>query len=390
MHFTPSDPLTFGLELELQIVDARTGALSPSSTSIWPTLQNSRAAKHFALEATLATMEINSSIHVDADAMASELRELVQQLRDAAAPLNLDVRGGGTQVTQFWNERVFAPTDRSKELEKRFGFLPKRFSTYGMHVHIGVPDGATALRLSAVLQALVPLFIAMSAASPFLQLQDTGFCASRPLEPLVYPHGGPMPKVATWEQFEALVDELLSTKLAFSLKDIYWDVRPKPEFGTVEVRVFDTPLSIYKAVGLAAFTRACASLVLSGGLELPEGAGSDNASRVSRFLACRDGLNALLCDPFTHEWVPARDLASRLFQRVAARPVCEQDARHIEALRDHCMTSQDCDRMRQAQTRWPLIGAVPEEVAKGLPAYSSHMCDLLFEPLIGTSEGKRE
>jgi carboxylate-amine ligase len=338
-------------------------------------------AKHYALEATLSTMEINSSVHVDADGMSAEVLSLTQLLRRHAQTLDLDVRGGGTQLTQFWNDRVFSPTKRSKELEGRFGFLPKRFSTYGMHVHIGVPDGDVALRLGAVLQALVPTFIALSAASPFLQLQDTGFCASRPLEPLVYPHGGPMPRVGSWAEFEVLVEELFSTKLAFSLKDIYWDVRPKPEFGTVEVRVFDTPLSVHKAVALAAFTRGCAALALNGTLRLPEDSPVESLERVNRFLACRDGLDARLCDPFTRQWVTARQLAQRLFQLMASHPVCEQDARHIAALKAHCAHQQDSDRMREAQARWQLIGAEAEVLSRGLPAYSAHMCGLLFEPL---------
>jgi hypothetical protein len=119
VKFNSSDALTFGLELELQIVDAATGMLSPSSTSIWPLLQSSSHAKQYALEATLATMEINSSIHADADGMSREVQDLTQLLRDHAQSLGLDVRGGGTQLTQFWNDRVFAPTARSQELEGR-------------------------------------------------------------------------------------------------------------------------------------------------------------------------------------------------------------------------------------------------------------------------------
>ncbi|CAN5820737.1 hypothetical protein BH11PSE8_BH11PSE8_41660 [soil metagenome] len=381
LTFTPSTPLTFGLELELQIVDAVSGTLSPSSMTLWPVLQATPLAGQYALEATLSTMEINSSVHGDADAMSREVLALVRQLREVATAVGLDVRGGGTQLTQFWNERVLAPTTRAQELEGRFGFLPKRFSTYGMHVHIGVPSGDEALRLGAVLQSLVPVFIALSAASPFLQLHDTGFCASRPLEPLVYPHGGPMPRVASWAEFEELVEELFSTQLAFSLKDIYWDVRPKPEFGTVEVRVFDTPLSVEKAVALAAFTRACAALALDGTLRLSDAPHPESADRVSRFLACRDGLEARLCDPFTHAWLPARELLERLFGLMAAHPVCAEDARHIEALRAHCAQPQDSERMREAQARWQLIGALPERLAAGLPAYSAAMCALLFEPL---------
>lgn len=381
MDFTASDPLTFGLELELQIVDSATGMLSPSSMALWPALQGSELARHYALEATLATIEINSSVHVDADGMAAEVVALAGHLRDVATPLGLAVRGGGTQLTQFWNDRVLAPTPRSQQLAQRFGFLPKRFSTYGMHVHVGVPDGDTAVRLGAVLQGLVPTFIALAAASPFLQMQDTGFCASRPLEPLVYPHGGPMPRVADWAELETVLEEIFATKLAFSLKDVYWDVRPKPEFGTVEVRVFDTPLSVHKAVALAAFTRACAARALDGTLRLHPHAASPSAERVTRFLACRDGLDAQLLDPFSGQWRPARELVADLFALVRQHPVCSEDDRHIAALQAHCQRTQDSSRMREAQARWSLLGGTPSELSAGLPGYSAEMAALLFEPL---------
>lgn len=270
MNFAKSEDLTFGLELELQIVNRQDGRLSPSSGEFWEVLKHKDNVGRFSLEATLATIEMNTSVHDDADAMLAETLALTKTLTDLATPLGLVLRGGGTQLTQFWNERVIAPTPRAQELTERFGFLPKRFSTYGMHVHIGASSEANAILIGNALQALTPLFIAMSAASPFLQMADTGFCASRPLEPLIYPHGGPMPRFDDWAQFERISDEIFSTKLAHSLKDIYWDVRPKPEFGTIEVRVFDTPLSLSKAVAMAAFTRGCAALVLGGALTLPK------------------------------------------------------------------------------------------------------------------------
>lgn len=347
MQFTTSGTLTFGMELELQIVSSSTGTLSPASLGFWDVLKERADVARFSLEATLSTLELNTSVHTDADAMANEAMALAQTLCDIAEPMGLLIRGGGTQLTQFWNERIMAPTDRAQQLSCRFGFLPKRFSTYGMHVHIGVASADSAIHLCNVLQGLAPLFIALSAASPFLQMADTGFCASRPLETLIYPHGGPMPRLENWQALELLAQEIFSTKLATSLKDIYWDVRPQPELGTVEVRVFDTPLSVHKAVALAAFTRACAALALKGTLAFPAAPAPPTAERVSRFLACRDGLEAQLFDPFTHQWRPAREWFNALVDTIALAPVCAVDLRHIQALREKCLNIQDATLMRQ-------------------------------------------
>lgn len=375
MHFKPSEPLTFGVELELQIVDPDTGRLSPSALSLWQALTEGDGHGRYAMEATLATIEINSSIHHGADRMAEELAQLVSKTQTVAAQLSRQIRGGGSQISQFWNERVTAPSARAAELAQRFGFLPKRFSTYGMHVHVGMPDAASAIRVANVLQGVVPLFIALSAASPFLQLSDTGFAAARPLEPLVYPHGGPMPRLKDWAHLETVVGEFFSTGIAHSLKDIYWDVRPKPEFGTVEVRVFDTPLSVHKAVALATFTRAVAALALKGELTLAaDSVASATDQRVSRFLACRDGLAAHIFNPCKAQWVNARDWLDELLALAQQHNPWPADQAHLAWVGDMAQAEQDHQTMRRL---WAESSRSHDE-SEALRRYSWFMAELLL------------
>ena len=375
MHFNPSEPLTFGVELELQIVDPETGRLSPSAQPLWEALSTGDGRGHYALEATLSTIEINSSIHHRADHMAEEAVHLVSQVQRSAALLARQVRGGGAQISQFWNERVMAPSDRARELAQRFGFLPKRFSTYGMHVHVGMPDAESAIRVANVLQGVVPLFIALSAASPFLQLSDTGFASARPLEPLVYPHGGPMPCLQNWSHLEAVTGEFFQTGIAASLKDIYWDVRPKPEFGTVEVRVFDTPLSVHKAVALAVFTRGVAALALAGELTLAaDSVAFFTDQRVSRFLACRDGMDARLFNPCSAQWMPAREWTQQLLAHVQRHNPWPSDAAHLAQVQILAEGEQDHQTMRRL---WSAMSTAHDE-GEALQRYSSFMAELLL------------
>ena len=379
MEFAKSDALTFGLELEFQIVNETTGLLSPSSLEIWNKLTGHENLERYSLEATLSTMEINSSIHTNADEMSTEITALTTHIRQIANSLNLDIRGGGTQMAQFWNERVMAPTERAKELESRYGFLPKRFSTYGMHVHIGMPGSDIAIRMGNILQAMCPLFIAMSAASPFLQLADTGFAAARPLETLMYPHGGSMPELRDWSEFEEVTEELFATELASSLKDIYWDVRPKPEFGTVEIRVFDTPLSVRKAVALAAFARACAALAMDSNLSFSSKATPNTAQRVSRFLACRDGMNANLYNAFAGEWMPARTWFEQLFSAIKKQPIYAVDGAHLDYLSKLLANQQDHEIMRETWSKIQAKNPSPSNLSWSLPHYAAEMCTLLLQ-----------
>ncbi|MCO5977015.1 YbdK family carboxylate-amine ligase [Ideonella oryzae] len=381
MRFAASETLSLGLELELQLVSATTGQLSPSGSALWEALQASPTGRHFALEATQATIELNASVHQAAESLRQEVHALVTQAQAAAGTLGLALRGGGTHVAQFWNERVLSPTNRAQVLDQRFGFLPKRFSTYGMHVHVGMPDAESAVRVANVLQAHTPLLIALSAASPFLQHGDSGFAACRPLEPLIYPHGGPLPPLRDWAHFCALVRELCDTGIAESLKDIYWDVRPKPEFGTVEVRVFDTPLNVDRAVDLAAWTRALAGLALNGQLALPQPRCHVTEAKVSRFLACRDGLQARLFDPVLGDWVNARAWALALSDQMARQLPTPMDRQALDRLaaawRAGEGTQEDHARMRALWRHLSPDGALPDGTAPAadtLAAYSAALC----------------
>lgn len=190
-----------------------------------------------------------------------------------------------------------------------------------------------------------------------------------------------MPRMASWLEFELIAAEIFSSRLAASLKDVYWDVRPKPEFGTVEVRVFDTPLSVHKAVALAAFTRGCADLVLRGELKLPTEATPPTAERVSRFLACRDGMDATLYNPFARAWMPVRQWMGELVDCITRAPVSESDLRHIEALQAHCDTVQDCAVMRQVRAETLADNNPNNDVMHGLADNSRRLCERLFMPL---------
>lgn len=379
MHFKNSDALTFGLELELQLVSPDSGRLSPSAEKVQAHLAASPHAAQFALEANLATIELNSSIHTHGNQMLEEAMVLTAQARLAARAQGCDIRGGGAQLTQFWNERVTAPSRRAKELERRFGFLPKRFSTYGMHVHVGMPSADAAIRVANVMQALCPLFIALSAASPFQQLADTGFAASRPLEPLVYPNGGPMPMLRDWAELESVTQELFATEIAHNLKDIYWDVRPKPEFGTVEVRVFDTPLSVHKAVTLATFTRHLAALALRHQLELPSDAGSTHVQqKISRFLACRDGMDAELFNPFSGQWIGARAWLASMIGYIDRFAPLPEEAAWTQQLRSLSDAAQDHTVMRDAWAKVAPRDSDPAALTASLALYSQDMCQRLL------------
>jgi carboxylate-amine ligase len=158
----------------------------------------------------------------------------------------------------------------------------------------------------------VPHFIALSAASPFYQGEDTSFQSSRLTAVNAFPLAGHMPFVEGWAEFEVYFEKMRALGVVESMKDFYWDIRPKPEYGTIEIRVCDTPLSVARAAQLAAYAQALARWLLD---ERPQAARRAVylVNAFNRFEAARFGLRGQLIDPFEETKRPlAEDILAAL------------------------------------------------------------------------------
>src|SRR5690606_31979681 len=128
--------------------------------------------------------------------------------------------------------------------------LAKQFTVFGQHIHVGCGSGDDAIYLVHALARYVPHFIALSASSPFSQGVDTAFDSSRLNAIAAFPLSGSMPFVQSWDELNAYVAKMYRFRIIGSMKDFYWDIRPKPEYGTIEIRVCDTPLTVERAAAL--------------------------------------------------------------------------------------------------------------------------------------------
>lgn len=171
------------------------------------------------------------------------------------------------------------------------------FTVFGMHVHVGVPDADEAIRICAWLTQRAPLFIALSANSPCWQGEDSGFCSSRSNVVGAFPMSGTMPpEIRSRAQFQAYFERLAGHGIVNSIKDFYWDVRPKPEYGTVELRVLDTPLKPAYAASLACYARElCIEVFSDPGIWPADGC--KDLYAWNRFNAAKDGVDGVWIDP---------------------------------------------------------------------------------------------
>ncbi len=263
LPFTSSAPFTMGIELELQLVNRRNYNLATDAIDLLAWIEPRELQNQIKLEITQGMIELNSGIHTQVDHLLEELKDLRSALTRGAQHLNIDVAGGGAHPFQNWSEQRITPSERFHHLHRKYGYLAKTFTVFGQHIHIGVANGDDALYLTHGFSRYVPHFIALSAASPFYQGVDTAFDSSRSNVVRAFPLAGTVPVMTKWADFEKYYEELLQLGIISSMKDFYWDIRPKPEYGTVEIRVCDTPLTLEHAALLGCYAQLLARWLLT-------------------------------------------------------------------------------------------------------------------------------
>lgn len=305
--FKKSDPFTLGVELELQLVNLSNFDLTDASSDMLHLLRRASFPGNVTPEVTESMIEINTDIHTN----HTELLEQLQRIRDALVragdTLNVGVCGGGTHPFQKWSERRIFAKPRFKEVSVLYGYLAKQFTVFGQHIHVGCASGDDALFLLHSLNRYVPHFIALSASSPFFQGSDTLFNSARLNSVFAFPLSGRTPFLLRWADFESdYFAKMEATGIVKSMKDFYWDIRPKPEYGTIELRVCDTPLTVERAAALAAYLQVLCRYLL----DRTEPAPAEDDYLVynyNRFQACRFGLDGSLVHPKTHETFSLRE-----------------------------------------------------------------------------------
>jgi len=316
LEFHASEALTFGVELELMVLNTRDYNLSRGAPDLLARLAKRKLPGEVKPEITESMIEVNSAVNRRHARLIEELTVVRDAITAEAERLNLAIAGGGSHPFHQWQERRIFPSERFLHVSTLYGYLAKQFTVFGQHIHVGVDNGDDAVYLTHALGPYIPHFIALSASSPFSQGVDTSFETSRLHAVSAFPLSGQMPPVETWAQFNRYFDEMAGYGIVASMKDFYWDIRPKPEYGTIEIRICDTPLTMEGAAQLAAYAQTLAAHLLANrrrdALE-PQ----YRVYGYNRFQACRFGYEAQLIDPYARTSVRLREHLLDTLERIA-------------------------------------------------------------------------
>jgi glutamate---cysteine ligase / carboxylate-amine ligase len=321
-RFGESDPYTLGVEEEYMLLDPESFDLVQHIETVLDAVAEHELADRINAELMQSVLEIATPVCRTAADVMRELTTLRSYVRDVGREQGLRVGSAGTHPFSLFERQRITAKDRYHALIDQLQYVARRELIFGMHIHVAIDDPDKAIQVvNGLLPQLAPL-LAMSASSPFWRGEPTGLASSRQIVFSAFPRSGPPPRFRDYEDYAAVVGQLERTGCIADYTHIWWDIRPHPKWGTIEVRICDAVTQLEDAVAIAAYCQALVKILCErydAGEEIP------TYHRIltteNKWLAARYGLEA-----------PVMDLATGRRIRV---PIAKLVRRNLRALEPH-------------------------------------------------------
>jgi glutamate---cysteine ligase / carboxylate-amine ligase len=373
--FTSSPRSSLGVEWELELVDLETRELTSAASDILGELAAPHGgehpkAKHELLE---SCVEVITGVCSTVDEAVRDLHASVEEVSAAAERRGIGVMCSGTHPFTDWATQQISPNPRYAKLVEDMQWLARRLQIFGVHVHVGVRSPDKAIPIVNALTAYIPHFLALSASSPYWMGTDTGLASARSKVFEGLPTAGLPYQLSGWDDFEQFMATLISAQTISTIREVWWDVRPHPTFGTVELRICDG-LSTLHEIGWAAAMSQCLVEMLNSQLDkgytLPTPKGW--TVRENKWRAARYGVHADIILDDHGTTAPLRDVVLELVDELmpfAERLDCTKE---LARARDILDVGPSYARQRAVADRaggdlTAVVDALVAEMRAGVP-----------------------
>ena len=342
IQFNASERSSLGVEVELEIVDRQSRELASAATDILAELGAGHPggdhpkAKHELFECTI---EIITGICTTVSEARDDLQGTLKEVAAAAERRGLGLLCSGTHPLSDWSEQRVSPDPRYARLVEEMQWLARRMQIFGVHFHVGVRSAEKSIAIANALTAYIPHFLALSASSPYWHGRDTGLASSRSKVFENLPTAGLPYRLENWQEFEQFMDTLVTANAITSIREVWWDIRPHPDFGTVELRICDGIPTLREVAGLAAMAQSLVEwldTLIDRGHTLP--VPKEWVIRVNKWRAARYGIDADIIADDQGTQVPLRQSVRELVEElspVASRLGCLDELTSTLETLDH-------------------------------------------------------
>ena len=339
-HFT-APPYTIGIEEEMMILDGDSLELANAIER----LLEPTPAGEIKPELMESVLEVSTDPCANTAEAGAQLRALRRQVKETAAAKNLAIGSAGTHPFAMWEDQRIVARPRYRDLISALRFVARQELIFGMHVHVGIDDPDKAIHVANGMRVHMPILLALSANSPFWRADATGMASTRTPIFRAFPRVGMPPTYKDWDDYEQRIEFMVGTRVIEDYTYLWYDVRPHPNFGTVEVRVMDSQTHVEHTLGLAALTQA---MVRELALHFEEGKHLSSYPfemlDENKWLAARHGLEGELVDLPNPDRVSTRALAQRLLDRMREHAQDLGSAGELAAVEDLLERGNGADR----------------------------------------------
>jgi glutamate---cysteine ligase / carboxylate-amine ligase len=368
--FKGSERPTLGVEIEVQLVD-ESGALAtePAATKILAEIGDEPGFKHELLE---CTVEVITDVCATVGHARKDLGDKVERLIEVADGFGYRVACTGTHPFSSWADQTVSPDPRYHRLIEDCQWTARRLLIFGVHTHVGVGSGEEAIAIANSLATFIPHFLALSSSSPYWMGRDTGLASTRSKIFESLPTAGLPYSMENWGQFQRFMRTLIGAGTIRSIREVWWDIRPHPGFGTLELRICDGIPTMDELCSIVALSQSLVvwlSEQYSHGLEIPQHRAW--TVRDNKWRAARYGIDAEIIRDEDGNVMSLRrsigDLVERL-SPVAERLGCIDDLLGINTILERG-TSAVRQREVFAETRdlSKVVDMLVEEMKTGKP-----------------------
>jgi glutamate---cysteine ligase / carboxylate-amine ligase len=324
---------TVGIEEELMILDAETLMLANAIEGVLE--EHGATDGEVKPELHESVLEIATDPHPHTRDAGEQLRALRRSVSEAAARRNLRIGASGTHPSAKWEDQRVSARPRYRDLIAALRFVARQEIIFGLHVHVGIDDPDKAIHVANGMRVHIPILLALSANSPFWRADETGLASSRMPIFRAFPRVGIPPYYEDWDDFERRIGFMVEAGVIEDYTYLWYDVRPHPNLGTVEIRAMDAQTRVEHTLALAALIQAMVK-ELAEHFEAGKRLGRYPYEMLdeNQWLAARHGLDGELVDLPERRLVPAKDLARRLYDRLREHSQDLGSAAELEAIED--------------------------------------------------------
>ena len=319
--FNASDCCSLGVEVELEIVDRSTRELVSAATPILEELGAGHPdgshpkVKHELFE---CTAEVITGICTTVAEARDDLATTMKELSAHTESRGLALMCSGSHPFSDWHDQVISPNARYHTLVEEMQWVARRLQIFGVHFHVGVRSAEKAIAIANALNTYIPHFLALSASSPFWSGRDTGMASSRSTIFESLPTAGLPYQLSGWAEFEEFMGTLVAAQAITSIREVWWDIRPHPDFGTIELRICDGIPTLAEVSALAALAQTLVEWLdnrLDRGESLP--VPREWVVRQNKWRAARHGLEAEIIADHDGRRAPLRESVAGLIEELA-------------------------------------------------------------------------